>query len=170
MYSLSDAARAFAPDLPDEARKRFDKALRNLSQRTYLPASDRRGRIDLYDMPTVCALRLLMVANQQGTTGDDLDELARWLQTPKANAGAPIAEAFKRLSDGEAFTLEISMFASGNRSYAFRWESVTEAEARGSKALAFARKAGVAGQDDRTGVFTIFASKLMQETVESLSA
>jgi hypothetical protein len=112
----------------------LDKALRNLSQRVYLPAAERKGRVDLYDHPTVAAFALIISLSDFDIPRHTLQSFAKWAQEPGGPAFAmngsrratPIEEAVQRLGRGEHFTFEILGAAFGRKVYRARWTTDEE--------------------------------------------
>lgn len=116
-----DEQTALQQDKADYLAK-LDKSLRNLSQRVYLPRADRKGRVDLYDDPTIAALGLVVCLNDFGLPAHQLHAFSKWAQQPgKNNSMSPIEEAVQRIAKGENFTFEIIGAAFGRKSYRARW-------------------------------------------------
>ena len=106
---------------------KFDKTLRNLSQRVYLPAAKRKGRVDLYDRPTVAAFALIVALSDFDVPLHQLQAFAKWAQQPRNNhSTSPIQEAVQRISNEENFTFEIIGAAFGQKSYRARWRENEE--------------------------------------------
>ncbi|MDP3409031.1 hypothetical protein [Bosea sp. (in: a-proteobacteria)] len=104
MFSLSDATKMFAllDGLPDEKQPSLDKALRNYSVRFYLPHDDQRGRVFLYDEASICALRMIYLANECGVDRWLCEAYARWLQKNSH-------EAIRRVEAGEDFSFHVAL-------------------------------------------------------------
>lgn len=108
----------------------LDKALRNLSQRVYLPAAERKGRVDLYDRPTVAAFALIISLSDFDIPRHTLQAFAKWSQEPGGLAfsmmgnrrATPVEEAVMRLEKGETFTFEILGATFGRKIFRARWD------------------------------------------------
>jgi hypothetical protein len=106
---------------------KLDKSLRNLSQRVYLPAAERKGRVDLYDRPTVAAFALIVALSDFDVPLHQLQAFAKWAQQPGNNRSpSPIQEAVQRIARKENFTFEILGAAFGRKSYRARWRENNE--------------------------------------------
>lgn len=126
MFKINDMATALNQSPTDDA-KLIDKALRNLSQRVYLPAESREGRADIYAAHTACALRLIVAASDFGLHRSLLDGFARWMQhRPNQPLSfdpiPPIQEALRRTKDGEDFNFEIHAHGADGNSYCTTWK------------------------------------------------
>ncbi len=145
MYSIRQIAEALEKTVPVEhltpdkliavAQEKsdyiagLDKALRNLSQRVYLPAAERKGRVDLYDRPTVAAFALIISLSDFDIPRHTLQAFAKWSQEPGGDAfpmignrhATPAEEAVLRLDKGETFTFEILGAAFGRKIFRARW-------------------------------------------------
>ena len=107
----------------------LDKALRNLSQRVYLPAAERKGRVDLYDRPTVAAFALIISLSDFDVPRHVLQAFAKWSQEPGGPAftkvgnrhATPVEEAILRLDAGEDFKFEIVGGPFGRKVFRARW-------------------------------------------------
>ena len=145
MYSIRQIAEAVERTTPDQHMSseekaafdaeraeyvtKLDKALRNLSQRVYLPAAQRIGRVDLYDRPGVAAFALVIALHDFDVPRHVLQAFAKWAQEPGGPAFAkvgnrhatPVEEAILRLDAGEDFTFEIVGGAFGRKIFRARW-------------------------------------------------
>lgn len=119
---LSEDERAAVDQEKADYVAKLDKALRNLSQRVYLPAAERKGRVALYDRPTVAAFALIIALSDFGVPLHQLQAFAEWSQQPgKNNSMSPIEEAVQRIAKGQDFIFEIIGAAFGRKSYRARW-------------------------------------------------
>lgn len=120
-HLIEDGQTAVEQDKADYVAK-LDKTMRNLSQRVYLPAAERKGRVDLYDRPTVAAFALIVALGDFGVPLHQLQAFAKWAQHPVSNRStSPIQEAMQRIAKKENFTFEILGAAFGKKSYRARW-------------------------------------------------
>lgn len=126
MFSIRQTATAFAKidGLADAGLPALDKALRNLTQRHYLPPAERDGRADLYAVETVCALRFAERLTRFGVDRAVLDDFLRFLQiaptagrTQRGDGNnvrvSLIEEAVERAREGENFEVGLTMAADG---------------------------------------------------------
>lgn len=176
MYTIRDATNAFFNldgTLPEEG-KALDKALRNLSQRVYMPPAGRKGRADTFAIETICALRLLHKANVFGVDRWQQETLARFLQIAEAIDGgrrirvdggfrplSPIEEAVERVREGESFSIGVRMLSDGTVKPFVGWR---EAEDEGTEFLADAGYHRLP-EDAR---FTLPASRLIADLIAEL--
>lgn len=117
MYTLRDASNNFAKldNLHEEKFTAYDKNLRDISQRFYLQDSGMVGRATQYDLPAICALRLIQKAFPFGLSRPTLNQLARWMQEAESMASTTrIQEAIERAKNGEDFSFHILMRGDGS--------------------------------------------------------
>lgn len=98
MKTVAELSQAFAAlDHPDDLQA-YDKALRNWLQRHYMPPSETRGRVFVYDDARSVAVRVGSLAYSFGLSPFILDHLNRWLVEH-------MPEAVRRSKAGETFQI-----------------------------------------------------------------
>lgn len=129
MYKLSDATKLFAEldGISDPAGsleyKKFDKSIRDISQRFYLPPAAMKGRSAEYSLPQICALRLIQVAYSFQLPRDRLNLLATFLSGNIAGTNRTvIEEAVARTIDGEKFEISIELRRPDDFQTSVNWE------------------------------------------------
>lgn len=124
MFTISNAAEIFAEldNVPEERRPQLDKALRNLTQRAYVPATSKDGRALVYDLPGLAGLRLVYLAQAFNLDRVLLDRFSLWLwafgsRTREVPGGLSsqkhLEEAIERVRAGEDFAFRLSLRADG---------------------------------------------------------
>lgn len=135
MFTIKDAAGIFGQidAVAEEDMPALDKALRNLSQRLYLPPADRQGRADVYTLASICALRLLSAASGLLSDRWILERLAREMQNEsggmarriKLGGGelpmSPVEEAIERVREGQTFDFNLKLYADGHLGFEADW-------------------------------------------------
>lgn len=136
-FTITQANEAFCEidKTQDDKRGASDKLLRNLTQRHYFPPVGRSGRADIFDLETVCALRLVQKASYFGLDRWQLEKLAHFLNgaphTAPGRTKTLIREAVERASSGEVFSLSLVMYSDGRFLPKANWGSKTpEQDAR----------------------------------------
>jgi hypothetical protein len=179
MFTIKDATGIFAriDSVTEEELPTLDKALRNLSQRVYLPPSDRQGRADVFSLATICALRLIQIASTFGMDRWKLEALARATQNQagglarriKLNGGerpmSPVEEAIERVRAGQTFDFNIRLYRDGRLGFDADWP----ADNAGAAAVADKVLAAVPTEDADV-TFTLHASRLIGEIVADFKA
>lgn len=136
-FTIRDAAAAFASldETPQADLPALDKALRNLSQRVYLPPAGLDRNAGTYALHTICALRLFQIATNFGLGRLRVEAFAQWLQVqpvgPARRIEVPggyrplsrIEESLERVREGEVFDLHIIMGPGGQFDFAADWQS-----------------------------------------------
>jgi len=105
VFRLADAIAAFAvyADLPLVHLPEFDRRVRNLTQRHYVPPASRRGRADLYSLETICALHIAVVLTDFGLSRTQIDEVLHFLLVAgREKKKTHIKEAVARAQANEA--------------------------------------------------------------------
>ncbi|MEP3441209.1 MAG: hypothetical protein ABJN72_07015 [Sulfitobacter sp.] len=171
MFTIRDATKAFfsLDGTPPEQWTGLDKALRNLSQRIYMPSDGRKGRADTYSLQTICALRLVYKASVFGLDRWQLEKFSNFLQVAEpmnnarkeAFAGGhrvlpPIEEAIQRVSNAESFVFGISMLSDGTIKPFADWDTDEKEDLSLLEGPSFVRLP----EDAR---FTIPASRMIAE-------
>lgn len=104
--------------IDDDQHTAYEKALRNLVQRHFLPPSTQQGRIFLYDRAAAVTIRLAQIAAEFGIPRTTIDTMTRWLSGSgdrrKHVAGGFMGvsradEAIERVTAGETFAIHIIM-------------------------------------------------------------
>ncbi|MDI6026095.1 hypothetical protein QBK99_07835 [Corticibacterium sp. UT-5YL-CI-8] len=145
MKPLSEIANVFSDldMLPEERRRHFDKALRNLSQRHFFPPDAQEGKAFLYDRDSVAVLRLVQIAAGFGLDRVMLDGINFWLRAAgtkrvRVTGGyqgvTRIREMLERARDGEDFNLHIIMDSTGKVYHSLDWSTEATSE-RASRTL-----------------------------------
>ncbi|WP_408592305.1 hypothetical protein ACIPCF_10020 [Paracoccus marcusii] len=163
-YTLAEIATRFArhDGIDADGLAHYEKSLRNLVQRHYLPPTIQQGRAFLYSRPAAVTIRLAQIASNFGIPRMSLDTLTRWLSDKH------IAEAIERANSGESFGIHLIMTSSGtifaSADWADRKEIDKKSLTRAEKALAWI------GEGPRAEVarFTLPASALIAETLHVL--
>lgn len=110
-----------------------DKALRNISQRYYLPPTATEGRVNRYSEGGVVAFRLIYLATVFGLDRILTEEYARWLHRhpvggPRmkgegGEVGLPlIDEAIRRVRKGETFAFHVALLSNGQPHIYADWQ------------------------------------------------
>ena len=110
-----------------------DKALRNISQRYYLPPAATEGRANVYSEGGVAALRLIYLATVFGLDRILTEDYARWLhrhavggprvKVDGGEAGVPlIEEAICRVRNGETFAFHVALLTDGQAHIYADWQ------------------------------------------------
>lgn len=173
-YAIRQAVESFArlDGVGANELPAFDKAIRNLSQRVYLPASAREGRADLYSLPAIAALRLVQKAGLLISDRWMLDRLAREMQN-EARGGrriaveggfrmlAPIQESIERTKEGEVVEFYLIAKRSG-LFFSTSWGTTGASEAVFSSA-------GISG-DSADALLTLPASHHIAGLLATLDA
>lgn len=146
------------------------KLLRNLTQRHYFPPVGRSGRADMYDIETICALRLVQKASIFGLDRWQIEKLTRFLNSAPRTAPnrtkTTISEALERAKRGEVFGLSLVMYASGRFLPEANWK--TETPEHDNRVDAIFNNAGISlGQEDCR--FTLDASRLITDVCIGLA-
>lgn len=123
MHKISEMAAALAEieELDFENAKRREKELRNLTQRLPFIPKERDGRADLYDFPSLAALRIVQIASDIGVSRPALAKLVSALYQQDRSDG-PKAGTQQRVIDrlvaqaiaGDSFTVSIECTAHGD--------------------------------------------------------
>lgn len=138
MHKIAQATTTFAKldETDDDALKALDQTLRHLTQR--IPAfrpEGREGRADLFSTAAICALRLCYIADRSRFDRGGIERLAGFLLSDATGPArrvsveggfrpmAPIAEAIERIAEGQAFNLNVVLFADGRVIPSFDWPS-----------------------------------------------
>lgn len=119
--------------LPLEKVASVDKALRNISQRYYLPPTATEGRANVYSEGGIVALRLIYQATAFGLDRILTEDYARWLQRhavggPRVKVdggekGLPlIEEAIRRVRKGETFAFHVALLTDGQSHIYADWQ------------------------------------------------
>lgn len=178
MFKISHAANAFSAldKTPEEKFPSLDKALRNLSQRVYLPPDDREGRADLYDPASVCALRLLYKASVFGLDRMQLEDLARFLLSAPIGPGryeamqgakrklTVVQEAIERVQEGQDFDIAVVMSRDGRMALETDWSHPEE----DNPELEAFRSQLPSHHPDEDARFILAASRLIRELLTAL--
>ncbi|MEI4473334.1 hypothetical protein [Frigidibacter sp. MR17.24] len=121
--TLAEIAAKFArmDGVEDDRHAPYEKALRNLVSRHFLPPTTQQGRVFLYDSAASLAIRLGQIASDFGLPRTSVDTLTRWLsasgdrklELPEGGLmGLSHAEeAIQRAKSGEAFNVHLIMRA-----------------------------------------------------------
>ncbi|SEN58034.1 hypothetical protein SAMN04488103_1067 [Gemmobacter aquatilis] len=121
LKTLAEIAAGFAriDGISDEDHPAFDKFLRNLTQRHFLPPTEQVGRAFLYDPAAAVTIRLAQIAAEFGLPRTTIDALARWLSgsgerkkriSDSMLKGVTYAEeALDRVTAGETFAVHVIM-------------------------------------------------------------
>lgn len=169
---------AMNEDARQEYLNKVDKALRNLSQRVYLPPKERKGRADMYTEETACALRLIQKLFDTGfsVSRPTLEAFARWMQQPNGDPRSmvvgskrlvPIAEAINRAKNGEDFNFEIFSNEHSGFEHRATWE--VPGTERGKRAYDSAVAAGLAPELTKVWL-SVPASALIRDFLQKLNA
>ncbi|SIT10384.1 hypothetical protein SAMN05421759_11618 [Roseivivax lentus] len=179
MFTIKEATTCFAriDAIAEENLPALDKALRNLSQRHYLPPADRRGRADLYPLHTICALRVLQAAS--GILSDRwvLDTFARDMQSQPAGPArrvrldggerpmSPVEEAVERVREGQTFDFNLHLHRDGRLAFFADWPSDDASAATVADNVFSEVKT-----KEPVATFTVHASRLIAELLVELGA
>ncbi|MFN3312578.1 MAG: hypothetical protein ACK46Q_03825 [Hyphomonas sp.] len=170
-YTLAEIAARFARQdgVEDEHHAQFEKGLRNLVQRHFLPPTTQQGRIFLYDRAAAATIRLAQIASEFGIPRATIDTLTRWLsgsgeRREKLPSGGQMgvshaAEAIQRLEAGEAFALHLIMTTDRTVFVRADWERDRPRSERAENALRLIGK----GPKAEIARFTLPASELIAE-------
>lgn len=170
-YTLAEIATRFARQdgIEDDHHAQFEKGLRNLVQRHYLPPTTQQGRIFLYDRSAAATIRLAQIASEFGIPRTSIEILTRWLsgsgqrQEKMPNGGAMgvshAAEAIQRIEAGEVFALHIVMTTDRTVFVRADWERDRPRSERAENALRLIGK----GPKSEIARFTLPASDLIAE-------
>ncbi|AUM72925.1 hypothetical protein [Paracoccus jeotgali] len=174
-YTLAEIAARLArhDDVEDEHHAQFEKGLRNLVQRHFLPPTTQQGRIFLYDRAAAATIRLAQIASEFGIPRASIDTLTRWLsgsgeRREKLPSGGQMgvshaAEAIQRVEAGEEFALHIIMTTERTVFVRADWKSDREidpeSQARADNALRLIGK----GPKPEIARFSLPASELIAE-------
>lgn len=110
-----------------------DKALRNISQRYYMPPTATEGRVNVYSEGSVVAFRLIYQATIFGLDRILTEEYARWLhrhavggprvKAKGGEAGLPLVdEAIRRVRKGETFAFHVALLMDGQTHINADWQ------------------------------------------------
>ncbi|WP_054007893.1 hypothetical protein [Cypionkella psychrotolerans] len=122
----------------------YEKSLRNLVQRHFLPPISQHGRVFLYDRGGAVTIRLAHIAAEFGIPRTTIDSLTRWLSGSgtrrKPTRGGFVGlsqsdEAIERVENGEVFALHIIMTADRSVSVQADWKKDTSASEKVESAL-----------------------------------
>lgn len=128
MQTLAQIAASFArlDGVSENRLAQLDKALRNLTQRTYTPPDGQEGRAFLYGEESVAVIRLVYVASVFGLDRIMLDTVSGWLRTSGRRGIPRIREAVARAEAGEDFGFHVMMDAKGKVWCEADWKRDTE--------------------------------------------
>ena len=134
-YTIAQAVPFFVglDKLPLEKVASVDKALRNISQRFYLPPVALEGRTNTYSLGSIVALRLIYQATLFGLDRVFTEDYARWLQRhpvtgPRVKVaggetGLPLVdEAIRRVRAGETFAFHVALLTDGQPHIYADWQ------------------------------------------------
>lgn len=193
-HTLAEIAAKFAriDGIEDENHATFEKGLRNLVQRHFLPQTTQQGRIFLYNNAAAVTIWLAQVAAEFGLPRASIENLSRWLSESGERRekqgsgwrGVPRAEeAIQRLNAGEFFGLHVVMRADRSVIVKADWKSDRSAEIEampnGKRAEVKQRRAnirqaaadiGVTNVSPEIARFSLPASALIAEILPSLKA
>lgn len=178
--TLAEIAAKFSrlDGIEDHDHAQYEKALRNLVQRQYLPMTTQQGRVFLYDNAAAVTIRLAQIAAEFGIPRASIDNLTRYL----TNAGDRVKpvkgghrgvsraeEAIERVSSGEGFAIHVIMRADGTVVAKADWKSDRPADnpedvSRVKEAL---RLAGLEPKPE-IARFSLPASRLIAEVLPLL--
>ncbi|WP_112312477.1 hypothetical protein [Pseudogemmobacter bohemicus] len=175
-YTLADIAAKFArlDAIEDDTHAQFEKGLRNLVQRHFLPPTSQQGRVFLYDAAAAVTIRFAQIAAEFGLPRPTIDTLARWLsgsgeRTKKQGSGfrgvLRSEEAIDRVEAGETFAVHIVMRADGSVTVKSDWQTDRGADDRVRNA---ALSAGLVNVSPEVARFSLPASRLIAEILPLL--
>lgn len=174
--TLAEIAARFAclDDVDDADHAAYEKALRNLVQRHFLPPTTQQGRVFLYDRAAAVTIRLAQIAAEFGLPRASIDTLSRWLSNSgerrvKVEGGymgvSRAAEAIERVESGESFSIHVVMRADGSVRAEADWASDSPRSPRAADAIRAARGEPM----PEVARFTLPASRLIAEILPLMS-
>ena len=176
MIKIRQATDAFAriDRTPEEGVKGLDQALRHITQRlgAFRPVA-REGRVDLYSLPAICALRLVQVADVFGLERSKLDAFARHLQIASERGRrvavpggfrtmSPIEEAVERVREGQTFDFNCAFYKGGRVVWSADWPNDDP------EAEAFTDQFFAGWAEEPVATFTVHGSRLILEVLDAL--
>lgn len=176
MLTLTEANELFArlDATPSDQIESQDKALRNISQRLYLPPDDMRGRVFLYTDASIVALRLLYLGSAFGLNRVRAEDYARWLRGAGTRRRAVdggfmslsiCEEAIERAQAGETFNFHVILSEDGRCRMAADWqrdESIEPFEGKiDRKKIASTIEAAGLSHRPEIGRYSVPASKII---------
>lgn len=177
MHTLAEISAKFAriDGTEDKDHAAFEKSLRNLVQRNFLPMTTQQGRIFLYDNAAAVTIRLSQIAAEFGVSRASIENLSRWLsgsgeRKEKQGSGwrgvSHAEEAIQRLEAGETFSIHIIMRADRSVIVKADWEPDHPRSERAENALR------LIGQEPKPEIarFSLPASALIAEILPLLKA
>lgn len=178
MHTLAEIAAKFArlDAVADDHHSQFEKGLRNLVQRHFLPPTTQQGRIFLYDKAAAVTIRLARIAAEFGLPRTTIETLSRWLsgsgeRKEKQGSGylgvSRAAEAIQRVQAGETFAIHVIMRADRSVFVQADW---TPDRPRNERIVQAAVAAGVVNTSPEIARFTLPASRLIAEILPLLDA
>ncbi len=194
LKTIAEIAAGFAriDGISDEDHPAFDKTLRNLTQRHFLPPTEQVGRAFLYDPAAAVTIRLAQIAAEFGLPRTTIDHLTRWLSGSgerkkrlsenMLQAVSYAEEAVQRTEAGEAFGIHVILRRGSTPIVAADWQSDRDAalenasedeRKKAEKSRARVRSAMRAiGYDEKPEIarFTLPASALIAEILPFLKA
>lgn len=176
-HTLAEIAAKFAriDSVEDEKHTAFEKGLRNLVQRHFLPPTTQQGRIFLYGHAATVTIRLAQIAAEFGIPRTTIDTLSRWLSNSgerKEAQGSGFRgvsrgeEAIQRVEAGESFAVHVVMRADRSVIVKADWERDHLRSERAENA------ARLIGQEPKPEIarFSLPASALIAEILPLLKA
>lgn len=119
--------------MPLDKMATVDKALRNISQRFYVPPSTTERRANVYSEGGIVALRLIYLATVFGLDRILTEEYARWLhrhpvtgprvKVDGGETGLPLVdEAINRVRKGETFAFHVALLTDSQTHIYADWQ------------------------------------------------
>lgn len=148
--------------IDDDNHAQYEKGLRNLVQRHFLPPTTQQGRVFLYDPAAAVTIRLAQIAAEFGITRTSIDTLTRWLSGVGERRISHAAEAIQRHEAGEVFSLHIVMRADRSVIVRADWTDERPRSERADNALRLLHGPDIAA-------FSLPASYVIAEILPSLN-
>ena len=173
MFTITKAAEIFAEldAVSEERRPQVDKALRNLTQRAWVPATSKDGRALVYDLPGLAGLRLVYIAQAFALDRVLLERYTHWLwasgsRTREVPGGLSplkhLEEAIERVRAGEDFVFRLSLRADGQIFVESTWTRDLEPSERMKRTIALVE----AGRSPVIGVYEVPASNMLRQLLQ----
>ena len=166
MRPIAEIAKLFAEidGAPEERIAQIDKALRNLTQRHFMPPDGQEGRAHLYGRESAVVIRLVSIASAFGLGRLELDAINNWLRgvaptlPDDPNRTAPrFHDAIANVEAGEDFAIQFVMDAAGNTRCEADWPKRTKST-RAQRTLELAY-----GDRPEIARFSIPASRVIRD-------
>lgn len=178
-HTLAEIAAKFGrlDGVEDDQHAQFEKGLRNLVQRHYLPPTTQQGRIFLYDAAAAVTIRLAQIASEFGMSRPNIETLARWLSASgerKAQQGSGwrgilhAEEAIQRAEAGEEFSVHVIMRSDLSVIVKADWKADREIDPKSAERAANALRSIGKEAKPEVARFSLPASRLVQDILPAL--